>query len=292
VRGRTSDAPRYHPRVLELHGVGRTFRGRVALAELSFSARAGEAVAVLGDNGAGKTTALKIAVGELSPTRGKVVAAGGDPRSFAVRRRIGYVPEGDALEPFLSVDEAARYLLDLYGARRERGRDLPDVLARFGLAEARKRRVATLSKGQRRRLELARVRLVDPPLWVLDEPDSGLDPAGLRLLREEIRAACARGRAVVFSSHALMDVVVADRVIVLRAGRVAFDGTKADLSSRLDARGYVLKGGDAGAEAALRAAAARAGASLEGPELPVSELEAFLFGEAAVASTAAGAAAS
>jgi ABC-type multidrug transport system ATPase subunit len=265
--------------VLELTGIGRTFRGRAALVDVSLRAAAGEAVAVLGDNGAGKSTLLKIAVGELGADRGTVRAAGGDPRTFAVRRRIGFLPETDALEPFLSVVEAAEYLLDLYGVRAARKAEIAPTLERFGLAGLAKRRVATLSKGQRRRLELARVRLVDPELWVLDEPDSGLDPTGLRLLRAEIRAACARGRAVVFSSHALADVAAADRIVTLRKGRATFDGTRLELAAKLDARAFVVRGGGAAAESALRAAAAGAGAALDGPDLPLSALEAFLFAE-------------
>ena len=266
------------PPVLELSGVTRSYRGRIVLKDFSLRVAAGEAAIVLGDNGAGKSTALKIAAGELAPTSGFVKNGGGDPRDFAVRRRTAYLSETDALESFLSVDEAVRYLLDLYGVRREKEAQAGEILARFGLDGAlRKKRTAQLSKGQRRRLELARIRLVDPPLWILDEPDSGLDPAGLAVLRAEIRAACGRGRAVVFSSHALSDVSAADRIVVLRAGSALFDGTHSELADRLGAQGFVVKGGPNEAALLCRTALA-AGLVVEGPELPLSALEGFLFG--------------
>jgi ABC-type multidrug transport system ATPase subunit len=265
------------PPVLELKGVSREYRGRAALQDFDLTVAAGRAVVLLGDNGAGKSTALKIAAGEAAPTRGTARLGGEDPRRFAVRRRTGYLSETDGVEPYLTVDESVRYLLDLYGVRREKLPAAAATLERFGLGGLGKKRAITLSKGQRRRLELARIRLVDPAMWILDEPDSGLDPAGLVLLREEIRAACDRGRAVLFSSHALADVAAADDVVVLRGGRVAFSGARDDLSARIGAHAFVLRG-DAADVARLRAVASAAGFDLAGPEPPLAELAAFLYG--------------
>ncbi|HYC75984.1 MAG TPA: ABC transporter ATP-binding protein [Planctomycetota bacterium] len=266
--------------LLESRAATRVWRGRAALEAFDLAAEAGTATAVLGVNGAGKSTALRLCAGELTPSAGVVRAFGADPRAFATRRKIGYLAEGDALEPFLGVDEAARYLLRLYGGGRS-CREWRPIAERYGLGGLGKKRVAALSKGQRRRLELARLRLADPPLWILDEPDSGLDPAGLRLLREEIRAACGRGRAVVFSTHAVADAAAADRILVLRGGRAAFDGTPAELARRTGASAFTLRGGPDAAADALRDAAARAGATLDGPEPSVPAVEALLFGDAA-----------
>jgi ABC-2 type transport system ATP-binding protein len=273
--GRTRRRSRYDPGVIELTGVSRFFRGKAALRNVSFRARPGAALALLGDNGAGKSTLLSTIVGNARPDEGTATIDGADPRAFSTRRRVAYLPETDALEPYLTVDEAVRFLLDLYGVRAKKAADVEPVLKRFGLSELRRRRVATLSKGQRRRLEIARTVVVDPPYWVFDEPDSGLDPAGLRLLRAEIRVACARGRCVVFSTHALFDVAAADEVACLRRGELVFFGTRADLAARVEARGYVVFGDDA-ADAAFRKAALDSGVALEGPEPAWSALDAFL----------------
>jgi ABC-2 type transport system ATP-binding protein len=248
----------------------------------SLSVRRGEVVAMLGTNGAGKTTIVRMLCGDLRPGTGTVSILGGDPRRPAVRRRMGAMRELPVLNEYLTVGESARYTLGLFGAPRERARAISGVLARFGLGAVEKKRVRVLSKGMMRRLELAQLVLLESPVWVLDEPDSGLDPAGARLFRAEVLAARSRGCAVLFSTHSVLDATsCADRIVVLREGRAAFDGSKADAMERLDKRAFVAAGGGPGLDDALAKAAASAGATLSGPSVPVSDLESFLFEDGA-----------
>jgi ABC-2 type transport system ATP-binding protein len=248
------------------------------LDELSLSVAPGEVVALLGENGAGKTTLLRILTGDLRPKAGTVAIGGGDPRRPRVRRGLGVLRETPVLNEHLTVLESVRYTLAIWGAPRERRREIEPLLARFDLAKAAKKRVRALSKGMMRRLELVQLAAVDAPTWILDEPDSGLDPGGARLFRALLAEARGRGRAVLFSSHSVVDAATsADRIVVLRKGRVAFDGSREDAMRRLDRRAFIAEGGGPGLADALGHAAAAAGAKLSGPEVPFSALEALLF---------------
>jgi ABC-type multidrug transport system ATPase subunit len=246
----------------------------------SLEVKAGEVVALLGENGAGKTTILRILSGDLRPRAGRVAILSGDPAAPATRRRMGVLREAPVLNPYLTARESARYTLAIFGAPRAQSGDLDGALRTFGL-DTGKKRVKAFSKGMMRRLELLQLRLVDPPVWILDEPDSGLDPGGARLFRHEVGEARARGRAVLFSSHSVLDAALcADRVIVMRRGRIAFAGTREETMARLDERAFVAAGGGPDLAAALAAAAAAAGATLRGPEIPLASLEDLLFEDA------------
>jgi ABC-type multidrug transport system ATPase subunit len=248
--------------------------------DLTLSVAPGEVVALLGENGAGKTTLLRVLTGDLLPRAGSVSVAGGDPRRPAVRRSLGVLREVPVLNEHLTGLESLHYAGAIHGARRAGRAELEALLERFGLADAAKKRVRAFSKGMMRRLELAQLVLVDAPAWVLDEPDSGLDPRGARLFRTLLAEARGRGRAVLFSSHSVLDAALcADRIVVLRKGRVAFDGTREAAMQRLNKRAFVAEGGRGDLLAALEPAAAAAGATLTGPEIPVSALEALLFEE-------------
>lgn len=252
------------------------------LEDLSLSVAPGEVVALLGENGAGKTTLLRLLTGDLTPRAGQVAIRGGDPRRPAVRRGMGVLREVPVLNEHLTAMESLKYTVAIHGAARRPGSDLGGLLARFGLADAAKKRVRALSKGMMRRLELAQLAAVDAPAWVLDEPDSGLDPGGSRLFRQLISEARGRGRAVVFSSHSVLDAALcADRFVVLRKGKVAFEGTHEAAMKRLNRRAFVAEGGGPDLLAALGPAAAAAGATLSGPEIPLAALEALLFEEKA-----------
>jgi ABC-type multidrug transport system ATPase subunit len=248
------------------------------LEDLSLSVAPGEVVALLGENGAGKTTLLRILTGDLSPRSGGVSVLGGDPRRPAVRRSLGALREVPVLNEHLTAIESLRYTLAIYGAPRRQRSELGPLLDRFDLAAAAKKRIRALSKGMMRRLELAQLSAVDAPAWILDEPDSGLDPGGARLFRELVTKARGRGRAILFSSHSVLDAATcADRIVVLRRGRIAFEGTHDAAMRRLNKRAFVAEGGGPDLKSALAPAAAAAGATLTGPEIPLSALEALLF---------------
>ena len=195
---------------------------REALRGVSFDARAGEVVAVIGPNGAGKTTLLSILAGIQPPTSGTVSRS---------PREVGWVPQSPAVYGKLSVAENLRLF-----ARLEKVAD-PDaavaaMLEQTGLGERADDELGELSGGNRQRVNIAVGLLADPPVLLLDEPSSSLDPRQRERLWEFIGALAARGTAVVFSTHNVGEAErYADRVLVLADGEALFTGSPADLEA-------------------------------------------------------------
>jgi ABC-2 type transport system ATP-binding protein len=202
--------------------VSKRYGRREALRGVSFEARAGEVVAVIGPNGAGKTTLLSILAGIQPPTSGTVSRG---------PREVGWVPQAPAVYGKLSVAENLRLF-----ARLEKVAD-PDgavaaMLEQTGLADRAGDELGTLSGGNRQRVNIAVGLLADPPVLLLDEPSSSLDPRQRERLWEFIGALAARGTAVVFSTHNVGEADrYADRVLVLADGEVLFTGSPADLET-------------------------------------------------------------
>ena len=205
--------------MLELRGIERAFGSRRAVAGVSLDVAAGEAVLLVGRNGAGKTTLLRVATGFLDPDAGEVVV---DGIAMAVARasaqaRLGYLQEHAPAPSELTVHEHLALRARL---KRVPAAGVERAVALAGLADTLGQRIATLSKGFRQRVGLADALLGDPPLLVLDEPTSGMDPIQVRQLRDHLTAA-SRERAVLISSHAVADLeALATRVAVLRDGKL------------------------------------------------------------------------
>jgi ABC-2 type transport system ATP-binding protein len=221
--------------VLALRGIVRAFGRRRAVAGVSFEVAAGEAVLLVGRNGAGKTTLLRIATGFLDPDDGEVVVAGiamARDRARA-QARLGYLPELAPAPGELTVRE---HLYLRARQKRIAAAGLDRAVELAGLGDTLRQRIATLSKGFRQRVGLADALLGDPPLVILDEPTSGMDPIQVRQLRDHL-AAAARERAVLVSSHAVADLEpLATRVAVLRAGELIAIDTPGALCARTGAR--------------------------------------------------------
>lgn len=217
--------------MLALRGIVRAFGRRRAVAGVSFEVAAGEAVLLVGENGAGKTTLLRIAVGFLDPDEGCVVVAGiamARERARA-QARLGYLPEHAPAPSELTVRE---HLYLRARQKRVAAAGLERAIELAGLGDTTRQRIATLSKGFRQRVGLADALLGDPPLVILDEPTSGMDPIQVRQLRDHLTAA-ARDRAVLVSSHAVADLEpLATRVAVLRAGELVAIDTPGALCKR------------------------------------------------------------
>ncbi len=213
--------------VLELIDLHRRFRDVVALDGVSFAVPEGRIVGFVGRNGAGKTTAMRIALGVLQPDAGEVRWRGA-PVDTANRRRFGYMPEERGLYPKMRVLEQLVYLARLRGAAKADARTnaerLLETLEVVGDPSAR---VESLSLGNQQRVQLAAALVHEPQLLVLDEPFSGLDPVGVDVLSGVLRReAREEGTAVVFSSHQL-DLVerLCDEVVLIDQGRIAAHGT-------------------------------------------------------------------
>jgi len=204
---------------------------RPALEDLDLDVLRGEILGYVGPNGSGKTTTLKLIVGLLYPDRGEGWVLGEPLGARGWRHRVGYLPEHPYLYDYLSPAEYLDYVGRLFGLsaprRRERSREL---LALVGLERAADLPMRRFSKGMVQRAGLAQALVNDPELLILDEPMSGLDPIGRRLVRDLIAEQRKAGKTVLFSTHILSDAeTLCDRVAVLRSGRLLKVGPLADL---------------------------------------------------------------
>lgn len=217
--------------MLSIRDVEKSYGSWKALAGVSLSVAAAEAVLLVGRNGAGKTTLLRIATGFLDPDAGDVTI---DGIAMATQRaraqaKLGYLPEQAPAPHELTVMDHLRL--------RARQKSLPDAsvakaIEQADIADVAKRPIGALSKGYRQRVGLADALLGDPPLLVLDEPTSGMDPVQTKSLCEHL-AAAAKSRAVLISSHAVADLEpLAQRVVVIHKGRVVADGTPDEIRER------------------------------------------------------------
>ncbi|APO78783.1 copper ABC transporter ATP-binding protein NosF (plasmid) [Rhizobium etli 8C-3] len=221
-----------------------------AVNDISLSLGEGETIALVGHNGAGKTTIIKLILGLIRPTSGKVRVLGEDPvtGNTGVRRRLGYLPESVSFHLALTGREILTFYARLKRIRLAKTHDLFD---RVGLAESADRQVRTYSKGMRQRLGLAQALLGEPRILLLDEPTSGLDPALRRNFYDLVSELRAKGTTVLLSSHALTELEDrADRVIIVNGGLKIADGTLEDLRqiARLPTRIRFKPSQDAGAD--------------------------------------------
>jgi ABC-2 type transport system ATP-binding protein len=195
---------------------------RPALVDLSLEVRQGEILGYVGPNGSGKTTTLKLLTGLLRPDRGEARVFGHGLGERVWRHRVGFLPEHPYLYDYLTPAEYLDYVGQLFGMpaprRRDRAREL---LAVVGLEDSADLSMRRFSKGMVQRAGLAQALMNDPELLLLDEPMSGLDPLGRRLVRNLILQQRSAGKTVLFSTHILPDAeTLCDRVAVLRAGRL------------------------------------------------------------------------
>ena len=204
---------------IELDGVTKRFEDVTAVSDLSLTVEEGEVFGFLGPNGAGKSTTINVLLDFVRPTSGTVTVLGHDTReeSVAVRERTGVLPEGFDVYDRLTGRAHVEFAAD----SKEVDADPDAVLERVGLADAAGRNAGGYSKGMRQRLVLAMALVGDPDLLILDEPSSGLDPAGAKEMREIVLSEAERGTTVFFSSHILEQVeAVCDRVGILQAGEL------------------------------------------------------------------------
>jgi ABC-2 type transport system ATP-binding protein len=202
-----------------------------AVEDLSLEVRGGEIFGLLGPNGAGKTTTIKMLLSFVRPSRGRAFIAGHPAGSLAARRAVGYLPENPALYEFLTGEEYLRFAGRLGGLSRHDARAQARALVeKVGLAGRADRAIRKFSKGMVQRLAIAQALIGDPPIVVLDEPMSGLDPIGRKDVRDLIFDLRRQGRTVLFSTHILSDVeAICDTVGIMIGGRLTDCGTLSSL---------------------------------------------------------------
>jgi ABC-2 type transport system ATP-binding protein len=216
--------------VLELDSLSKAYGAVRALDAASFDVGSGEIFGFVGSNGAGKTTAMRIALGVLTADAGEV-RWDGVPLDLAARRRVGYMPEERGLYPRMKVGAQLVYLGRLHGMSTDSARAaMARWTERLGVAHRREDEVQKLSLGNQQRVQLTAALLHDPALLILDEPFSGLDPVAVDVMSGVLRERAAAGVPVLFSSHQL-DLVerLCDRVGIIRDGRMVAVGTIEEL---------------------------------------------------------------
>jgi ABC-2 type transport system ATP-binding protein len=212
---------------IEVRDLTRRFGAVEALRGISFSVRPGEFVGLIGHNGAGKTTALRILTGQLPPTSGQVRVAGLDVQAEPQRARaaMGYTPEHPELYDYLTARELLEFVAQVRG-----GGSLDDALALAGLGDDADRLIREYSQGMRRRTALAAAVLAKPPVLIFDEALNGLDPPSAARVKEHLSGLCRQGHAVLLSTHVLETVErIADRVLMLAHGRIVADERVEDI---------------------------------------------------------------
>jgi ABC-2 type transport system ATP-binding protein len=224
--------------VIELNGVAKTFDGEIhALRDVSFSVPTGSVCGLLGHNGAGKTTAIKILSTLLRPTSGHAVVAGYDVVRDAdrVRESIGTTGQVTALDWELTGRENLVLFGRLRGMRRKDARLRADVLIdQFDMEDAADRRVITYSIGMMRRIDIAAALVVSPKVLFLDEPTTGLDPRSRRAVWDTVASLSAQGATVLLTTQYLEEAdALSDSIVVIDHGRVIANGTAEELKRRV-----------------------------------------------------------
>ena len=217
-------------RTLHAHDLVKRYGSRSAVDEVSLAVGPGEIVGLLGPNGAGKTTTFNMMVGRIRPTAGQVFLEDeeitGLPMYERARRGITYLPQEPSIFRKLTVEQNVLAILEtLPLSRRERWERLGQLLAELGLEDHAKQRGATLSGGERRRVEITRALVLSPAFMLLDEPFSGIDPLAVMEIQKILQQLCERGIGIVITDHNVRETLsICDRAYIINDGRIIREG--------------------------------------------------------------------
>ena len=223
--------------MIETHDLSKQFGTFWAVEDVNLAVQPGQILALLGQNGAGKTTTVRMLTGLLNPTRGDARVAGYDVRSHAssVRASVGVLTEQHGLYLRMTGQEYLEFFGRIYTlAPAARLARIAELLEYFGLAEAASRRIGEYSKGMRQKLALARALLHEPPVLLLDEPTSAMDPESARLVRDEIARLRSSHRAIIMCTHNLSEAEsLADMIAIIYRGHILMSGTLEQLKGNV-----------------------------------------------------------
>ncbi len=228
--------------VLSAHSLGKSYKGRQVVKDVSLTVRRGEAVGLLGANGAGKTTAFYMITGLVAADKGRIVLDGQDITSLPMYRRarlgIGYLPQEASIFRGLNVEDNIRAVLEVVEPdRRKRDEDLESLLNEFNITRVRTSPSTALSGGERRRLEIARAIAGRPSFILLDEPFAGIDPIAVGDIQALVRHLTGRGIGVLITDHNVRETLgLIDRAYIMHSGQLLMEGTPADIIASPEVR--------------------------------------------------------
>lgn len=217
--------------------LSKSFEDFLAVDGVNLQVNPGEVLAILGPNGAGKTTTVRMLTSVLKPTRGRAEIAGFDvvKQPQKVRASVGVLTEHHGLYNRMHGFEYLDFFGQIYGlSKKDRIQRANELLEHFGLAQASDRRIGEFSKGMRQKLALARSLLHRPPVLLLDEPTSAMDPESAMLVRKAIQDLRSEERAIAICTHNLVEAEeLADRIAIIRNGQIIAEGSPSDLKDTL-----------------------------------------------------------
>ena len=213
--------------ILELHNLKKYYATQKAVDDISFTIEQGSIFGLLGPNGAGKTTLLRMITGIFYPDSGNIIFQGKkfDPANDIFR--IGYMPEERGLYKKMRIGEQALYLAQLKGLKRQDAmQKIKEWFVKFEMQSWWNKKVEDLSKGMSQKLQFVTTVLHEPPLLILDEPFSGLDPVNSNLIKDEIFNLAKKGTTIIFSTHRMEQVEeICDHIVLVNKGRKILDGS-------------------------------------------------------------------
>lgn len=217
--------------------LSKKFEGFLAVDSVSLKVEAGQVLALLGPNGAGKTTTVRMLTSVLPPTSGRAWVAGYDvlQEPFHVRRSVGVLTENHGLYERMRAGDYLEFFGKIYGLEGVNLQSrITELMEQFGLLDSLEQRIGTFSKGMRQKLALARSMLHEPPVLLLDEPTSAMDPESARLVRNSILELRSAQRAILICTHNLAEAEeLADEIAIINHGQIVVNGSPADLKRTL-----------------------------------------------------------
>ena len=217
--------------LLIVENIVKKYDNKVVLKGISFKVKRGMIYSLLGPNGAGKTTLLSIIAGIINPTDGKILVNGSDPRNPETRKYIGYCPQEPAVYEELTGYENMMFYARLYGLNENNAKEkINELLEKVGLYEHRYKKVSKYSGGMKKRLSLSITLLINPVLFILDEPTTGMDPNMRRIVWDIVKELRNKGKAIVLATHYMDEAdVLSDRVAIINDGEIIVEGSPEEL---------------------------------------------------------------
>lgn len=227
---------------VEAQNISKSFGDVQALKDLSFTIDSGKSLGLLGRNGAGKTTAIRILLGILPNDTGKVLV--NDKERNFEQKSFGYLPEERGLYLKFTVKSQLLYFASLYGIKKNNALEIIKYwLERFEISEYLNKKVEALSKGNKQKIQLIVAIMHDPDVIILDEPFSGLDPVNVEIFKDVIRELLSKGKTLIFSSHRMADVEeFCDDIIMLKKGETILQGNLDKIKEEYGVKALVIEG--------------------------------------------------